>query len=130
MKHVAQKIALVSGAILTEDDLMRAKGKKWVATPAGKKVQRRLHFRENVESSFVLFGKACRVTVTIMEDADFDTFCATYQLRNRLMHPKKPSDPDVTDLEVAASQRSAPWLFDSYGRLVKECDKSVQRLRS
>jgi hypothetical protein len=101
---------------------------KLVKTSAGNKVQRRLQFRENVEASFILFGKACRVTVTMTEDAGFDAFCETYRLRNRLMHPKKPTDPNVSDLEVATSQRGAAWLVNSYARLLQECDKSVQRL--
>lgn len=127
MKHVAPKIALISGATLTEDDLVKAKGMKLVMTARGAKVQRRLQFRENVEASFVLFGKACRVTVTITDDADFDAFCATYSLRNRLMHPQRPSDPDVTDPEIATSQRAVAWFITSYGCLWQACFDSVQR---
>jgi hypothetical protein len=127
MKHAAPKIALISAATLTEDDLLKAKGMKLVMTTGGAKIQRRLQFRENVEASFVLFGKACRVKVTIKDDADFDAFCVTYRLRNRLMHPKRPSDPDVTDLETATSQRGVAWLVNSYVRLLQECADSVQR---
>jgi hypothetical protein len=128
MKHTAPKLALISDATLTEDDIIKASGMKWVITATGHKVKRRMEFRENVQESFVLFGKACRVTVTITNDPDFDAFCATYRLRNRLMHPKKPSDPDVTDTEIATAQRGVAWLLNSYARLVQECAGSVQRL--
>jgi hypothetical protein len=122
MKHIAPNLSLISGVALTDDELANAKGMKWVVRSKGK-VQRRLNFRDNVRASFALFAKSFGVPITIKYDAGFDAFCETYKLRNRLMHPKKPSDPDVSDAEIATGQRGVAWFVQSYEVLTNPLPK-------
>jgi hypothetical protein len=116
MKQIAPKLALITGVTLNDEELANAKGKEWVMTSKGK-VERTLKFRENVKASFALFAKLHGMPVTIKFDSEFDAFCATYNLRNRLMHPRKPSDLDVSDSQMATAQVGVAWFVQSYDRL-------------
>lgn len=84
-----------------------------------------LKFRDNVKAVFKLYGKVHGVSFEVNCNQDFDALCETYELRSRLMHPKTPFDPDVSDKAVAASQRGVKWLNDEFARLLSECHQKL-----
>jgi len=130
MKHIVPKLATISGVTLSADDLETANEER-VKTTANGKSERHpkfLRFRDNVKATFALFGKVHGVRITINYDSGFDAFCATYDLRSRLMHPKRPFDPGVSDPEIATSQIGVGWFIHSYQRVLKECGEAVPKI--
>jgi hypothetical protein len=105
-------LASISGVTLSVDELETANEERVKRTSDGKSELRPkfLKFRDNVKATFALFGKVHGAPITIKNEAGFDAFCATYDLRSRLMHPKRPFDPAVSDLEMATAQRGIEWF--------------------
>jgi hypothetical protein len=63
-----------------------------------------LPFPTSLKESFRLFAKATGATIkTDYGVVGFEALCSTFDLRNRLMHPKKPFDVqvDAQDIETA-----------------------------
>jgi hypothetical protein len=87
-----------------------------------------LKFRDNLKATFKLFAKAHGADFKINCDQNFDALCETYELRSRLMHPKKPFDPDVSDTAIVASQRGVKWLSDEFCRLMTECQEAIPKI--
>ena len=129
MKRVVPKVAAVSGNQLSADELSVATEKR-VTTRNGKLVQKqlRLKFRDNVRATFSLFGKVHGVAYELKADKDFDAFCATYELRSRLMHPKEPFDPNVSNDDILVARRGVAWLMREWGELMTECTAAVPRI--
>ena len=126
MKNIIPKIALVSCVQLTSQELEVVNEKKLVN--ANGKIEARKYFpqfRENLMKTFSLFGKVHKLPVTLNYSQDFEALCRTYELRSRLMHPKRPFDPNVSDLEIAEALSADKWFVREYCQLMDHCEKAV-----
>ncbi len=115
MKHIAPKVAFVSRVQLTPEEIKIAETKF-------------LRFPDNVKAAFLLFGKVHGVTVEANFEQDFDALCKTYSLRNRLMHPKTPFDPNVSDSDIATAQQGVKWFLREYHELMQRCSRAVDKM--
>jgi hypothetical protein len=115
MKHIAPKVAYVSRVQLTPEEIKISETKF-------------LRFPDNVKATFLLFGKVHGVTVKTNFDQQFDALCKTYSLRNRLMHPKTPFDPNVSDLDISTAQQGVKWFLREYRELMHQCSQSVDQM--
>lgn len=129
MKHIAPQIASVSGVQLTSAELEVAHEERTV-TVNGKRESRPKfpRFRDNVKATFSIFGKVHGVTTALNFDQGFDALCETYELRSRLMHPKKPFDPDVSDTNIATAQLGLNWFQREYLQLMDKCGQEVAKI--
>jgi len=93
----------------------------------GKQETRKNHlkFRDNIKATFSLFGKVHGIKFKANCNQDFVALCDTYELRSRLMHPKKPMDPEVSDSAILASQQGVKWLKQEYDRLMDLCEPAI-----
>lgn len=122
-------IASISNAQLTSADLEIIREQRSVNIKGKIEVRaNRLKFRDNLKATFSLFGKVCGLDFKVNCDKDFDALCNTYDLRSRLMHPKKPFDLNVSDSDVAASKQGVKWLQQDYGRLMTACEKAMLQI--
>lgn len=126
LKHGIPTIATMYGIGLSSSDLEIIEEKKTISVN-GQFEHRTKHpkFRDNLKQTFSLFGKVHGITYNVNCNQDFDYLCTTYELRSRLMHPKKPMDPDVSDQNMAASQQGIKWLGFEYQKLLTECIQSL-----
>jgi len=126
MKHISPIVASLSGVRLTPDDLQTINEEK-AGIKNGQPFARRQfpRFRANVKATFSIFAKVHRVALLADFNSGFDSLCDTYELRSRLMHPKRPFDPNVSDPDIDAAQRGANWLNQEFGRLMKQCEQEV-----
>jgi hypothetical protein len=115
MKHIAPKVAYVSRVQLAPEEIKITERKF-------------LRFPDNVKTTFLLFGKVHGVTVGPIYDQDFDALCKTYELRNRLMHPKTPFDPNVSDPDIATAQQGLKWFLREYHELMHRCSQAVDKI--
>jgi len=129
MRNVAPAVAAVSRVELTPHELEIINEKR-VVLREGKTETRPywLKFRDNIKATFEMFAKVHGVTLVWKDSADLDALCQTYELRNRLMHPKRPYDPEVSDSAIEAAQRGANWFVCEYERLMRESWESVPEI--
>jgi hypothetical protein len=126
MKNIVPKVAAVSSIQLTVDELATVNEVR-VVMNAGKAENRKkfLPFRDNLKATFALFAKVHRASYSMDMGKDFDAMCNTYELRSRLMHPKKPFDPEVNDNAIRESQRGVAWLTKEFDALMSVCIAAV-----
>jgi hypothetical protein len=84
-----------------------------------------LPFPDASKESFRLFGKAVGATVTIDYDAGFTDLCATFEVRNRLMHPKKPFDVEVNANDINTAERGIHWFNKAYTGVIHQCQTHI-----
>ena len=87
---------------------------------------RRLVFRENMIETFKLFAKVnggC--CLTDFDQSGFQSLCKTFDLRNRLMHPKSPMTFYVSDVEKQKCAEASAWLDNELNRLLGACGKKM-----
>lgn len=85
-----------------------------------------LPFRDSFKATFTLFAKGFGVAFAVNTGKEFDALCATYELRSRLMHPKKPFDPDVSDDAIKKTQVAVSWFVGEYQRLMAACKRKIE----
>lgn len=127
MKNMVPKLADISGVQLTARELLTAKEVRIGLDKDGNESERPkfLPLRDNIKATFALFAKVHKATYAINSNQEFDALCVTYELRNRLMHPKIPSDVPVSDDDIRKSQRGIKWLSDEYVTLLGVCESAV-----
>lgn len=129
VKHISPPIASLSGIQLTPDDLIIINEEKTKIKNGQPSTQRHFPpFRENLKATFSIFAKVHRVSISSEYDSGFDALCQTYDLRSRLMHPKKPFDPNVSDKDLDVAQRGARWFNREFGELMRKCEEEVPKV--
>jgi len=94
---------------------------------AGKK-PKFLPFRENLKETFKLFSKAHHTTCgTDFQQDGFAALCETYELRNRLVHPKSAMTFYVSDTEKSRAGEAIKWLNTEIQELLGSCSRSIER---
>jgi hypothetical protein len=129
LKQLIQPIALISNTQFTIADLEIIQEEKTVSIKGKIEIRRNhLKFRDNLKATFSLFGKAHGISFKINCNHDFDALCKIYDLRSRLMHPKKPFDLNVSDSDFAASKQGVAWLGQEYTRLMDACEPAMLQI--
>lgn len=118
MKNIAPKIASVSEIQLSNKELDFAEDRIW---PFPK-------FRTNLAKSFELFAKVHGLQYSLNCDAGFDALCLTYELRNRIMHPKTPFDPDVSEKNINDAMLGSKWFSGEFDHLMRLCDSETDKI--
>lgn len=88
-----------------------------------------LPFPDAVKESFRLFAKAAgtKVTVDYSNVSGFDDLCVTFEIRNRLMHPKKPFDVEVKTKDIHMAERGIHWFNRAYISVIDACNAHIGR---
>ncbi len=120
MKNTAPKIAVISEVTLSSKELEFAEDK----------IRPFPTFRKNLTQTFEIFAKVHKVPFSVNPDKKFEALCATYELRNRLMHPKRPFDLDVSDQNIDDAMLGAMWFHQAFDKLMRlrdaETDKFIE----
>ena len=132
LKHFPQPTADCLGVELSEDDIgVITESRQIVENGISKRRRSYLRFRDNVEKTFAVYTKAHRTTVPIKyDDPQFECLCATFRLRNRLMHPKVPSDLEVSDEAMDKADQGAKWFHGILHVVLEECERKLPWLSS
>jgi hypothetical protein len=84
-----------------------------------------LPFRESVIQSFRLFGKALGVRIVIDFGNGFDALCATFEVRNRLMHPKNPFSVEVRESDIQTADIAIAWFNITHLDVVAQSQSQI-----
>jgi hypothetical protein len=84
-----------------------------------------LPLQDSVKESFRLFGKAIGVPVKIQFDDGYDSLCATFDLRNRLMHPKNVFDVEVRESDLQVADKAIHWFNKTYLDVIHQCQAEL-----
>jgi hypothetical protein len=129
MKNLSLKISEVSVIKLTDHEISIAIEKRTVMK--GEKLETKknfLPFKDNIKATFKMFAKVHDVPFAFNADKNFDALCDTYELRSRLMHPKRPFDPNVSDSDIEAAEKGTEWLAKEWGPLMAACGKAASEI--
>ena len=127
LKQRAIAAAEFSNFTLTDDEVFLLKEQKPLAN-TGKKLKFP-GFRDNFKLSFNTFSRVYRATCTTdFGSAGFESLCKTFELRNRLMHPKSIKTYCVTDEEKQTCADASAWLHRELDRLMDACQSGVANL--
>ena len=81
---------------------------------------------DSIKESFRLFGKALGATVVVDYGVQgFADLCMTFEIRNRLMHPKSPFDVQVDRKDIDTADRAILWFNRTYQGVIDQCQKHV-----
>jgi hypothetical protein len=86
-----------------------------------------LPFSDAAKESFKLFAKAVGATISVNYDSGFADLCTTFEVRNRLMHPKKPFDVEVNLNDIQTAERGVHWFNKSFVGVIDQCQEHIGR---
>jgi hypothetical protein len=99
------------------------------------KQSKRLPFSDSVKESFRLFTKAIGATIKIdYGGSGYSALCKTFEVRNRLMHPKSPFDVEVKAQDIETAEQAINWFNKTYIDMVDKCqthlDQTVEAMKN
>lgn len=121
LKNIVSGNAKYSDVKLDEDDIevlteLRTDKISGLTRPAF------LPFRKNVKETFKVFIKFHGVQLEIKcDDSRFTDLCDTFELRNKLMHPKNHRDLEVSGNALDAALRGSKWFAFTLKNVLEEC---------
>lgn len=80
-----------------------------------------LPIRDNLKETLKLFTKIHGVQFNIQFDQGYESFCKTFDIRNRLMHPRKHHDLEIKDADYEACKTGWNWFNSTLNSLLAEC---------
>jgi hypothetical protein len=80
-----------------------------------------LPFPDSLKESFRLFAKAAGTTVIVDYGDKFTDLCKTFEVRNRLMHPKQPFDVQVSTEDINTADRGIIWFDKTSTSVTDQC---------
>ena len=89
--------------------------------------RRSLPFPDSVKESFRLFGKAVGATLVLTYGTGYSRLCETFELRNRLMHPKAAFDVEVRADQIDTGNRGIEWFNEAYTGVLEQCQAQIQQ---
>lgn len=126
-RKMAEKMTILSGIQFDSKEMEILSEKK---INGGRKY---LPFPDAIKESFRLFAKAAGTTVTVDYGDKFLDLCKTFEVRNRLMHPKQPFDVQVTTENINTAERGIIWFNKTYMSVIDQCHahfgKNIENLR-
>jgi hypothetical protein len=124
LKQTALATGPMTGFKFSDEDLVFL-SEEVVAPTAGKK-PKFPSFRENLKQTFKLFSKIYKIPCPTNFNADgFAALCATYELRNRLVHPKSYITFCVSTDEKERAGDAIDWLDNEIRKLLDTCSLSL-----
>jgi hypothetical protein len=84
-----------------------------------------LPIHENLKATLQLFARIHGVQIQINFDTGYEGFCATFVLRNRLMHPRNQRELEIKDDSYGASIRGWNWFNFTLIAAFAECAKKL-----
>jgi hypothetical protein len=112
----AEEMEILSGERLVIKDGVQTKRPKW------------LPFPDSLKESFRLFAKASGAIVKIdFGTVGFGSLCSTFDVRNRLMHPKKPFDVEVNARDIDTAEQGIDWFNKTYTDLIDQCQAHLDQ---
>jgi hypothetical protein len=84
------------------------------------KVKKYQKLKGNIQFAFAMYAKSIGVIYTLnVQEKGWDSLMRSIKVRDRLMHPKKPGDLDVTDTEFKDVVAAHRWFFQKYAELTE-----------
>jgi hypothetical protein len=126
---MAEQLGGISGVQFDAKEVQILTEQRIVVEPDGTQTIRRkfLPFPESVKESFRLFGKAIAATLGLTYGTGYDKLCETFELRNRLMHPKAPFDVEVRPDQIDTANRGIEWFNEAYTGVLEQCQAQIQQ---
>ena len=81
-----------------------------------------------VKETFRLFAKAVGTVATVDYGSGFSDFCGTFEVRNRLMHPKTPFDVAVEPKDINMADRGITWFNQTYMKVADQCEAHLAKV--
>ncbi len=123
---MAEQLALVSNVQFDPKEVEILEGKRLVKENGVTKTRPKfLPFQESVKESFRLFGKGMRVPIKVTYDDGYDSLCATFELRNRLMHPKDVFDVEVRESNMQIADKAIHWFNKTHMDVIHQCQAQL-----
>lgn len=75
----------------------------------------RLKLASNIQFAFRMYARFCDVEFSLRtSESEWSDLRRAMDVRNRLMHPRKPEDLTVSKADVAAASRASAWIDAKY----------------
>ncbi len=124
LKETTLATGSFSGYKFTDDEVafltetMQASGKRPKFLP----------FRDNLKETFKFFSKVHKTPCgTDFKQDGFVALCETYELRNRLVHPKSAMTFYVSDKEKSRAGEAIMWLDTEIKNLLDSCGRQYEQ---
>lgn len=115
MKQVALLFEQETPGVLSSQEVALAKEKEYALNEKGEIEERtaKIRLKPNFLFAFKLFAKAGGLdeAPNLAGHSRWQDLGAAVTVRDRLMHPKKPEDMIVTDLEMQKVIRTYQWMY-------------------
>jgi len=127
LKQITPVCAEFFGVSLTDSDMkIVTECRTYIEAGVTKTKPAFLPFRDNLKETFKVFAKAHTVQPAVnCSTPGFADLCETFELRNRLMHPKTVFDLEVNDKALDGADRGLKWFKESLVQLLKDCGEKL-----
>lgn len=134
-RKMAEKLSLLSGEKFNSKELEVLSEKRIVEQNGGKVIKPKyLPFPDSVKESFKLFGKASGATIQVDYGPGFKNLCDTFEIRNRLMHPKTPFDVQISLQDIHTADKGFIWFEKAWASVFEQVhahfQKEIDRLKN
>jgi hypothetical protein len=130
LRKMAEQMAVLYGIQFTSEETDILAEQRTVTGDNGVQTVRPkwLPFPDSLKESFRLFAKPVGTVVTLdYGPGGFSDLCSTFQVRNRLMHPKQPFDVEVKAEDMKAADRGMEWFNRAIADLLGECQTVIRK---
>lgn len=119
LRRITPILAEVNNAQFSEDELLLLEESKKVNRGGVEVVMPKyLPFPDGVKFTFQSVSKALGVSNPDFGQAGFRALCKTGELRNRIMHPKRLFDLEVSDQNIKEAQDGIAWLVATFDEVL------------
>jgi hypothetical protein len=128
-RKMAEQMAPLEGVQFDSEETAILSEEKVVLTHGvEKKRPKWLPFPDSVKESFRLFAKAVGATIRIdYGTGGFLALCRTFEVRNRLMHPKEPFDIQVAARDINTAEQGIAWFNKTYVDVLDKCQTHIDQ---
>jgi len=119
LTNASQELSTSQRAILRESPHIIRENGKVGRVPSKVNLKRRLQFSAAIVAAL---RPECGIPFT---ESGWKDLLATLDIRDRLAHPERPSDLDVTDAELEAAQLGEVWFLDNIVAVVQSEPRAV-----
>jgi hypothetical protein len=135
LRKMAEQLALINKVQFDQKEAELLAEKRIAKENGAEKVRPLfLPLRDSVRQSYRLFGKALGVQIAVDYGKGYQALCATFEVRNRLMHPKDPFSVEVRDSDLQTANTAIAWFnktqMDVVNQSKSQIGRRVEELRS
>jgi len=123
MKGMIPKTADFFGVCLTDKEHEILSEKRKLADGTQRPFFLPIH--DNLKATLKMFARIHNVQSQRDFNQGYEDFCATYELRNRLMHPRNHRELEVKNDTYRASIRGWNWFNFTLVAVLQECGKKL-----